>query len=169
MMVAMLAGAKGVTNEHNRKAIIDALAWHKRRGLAYNKVPVGKRRIEVRRGSRVYKVDVYDKDDLEVIREIVARRAMNDSWAEIGRELERRHLMRCDGKPWGSRRKKGAIIQEHLERVLKHYEEHITEHGEPKGFTKATAYLEAQRIVSQILGDRNATMGPEPPVPFISS
>lgn len=176
MMVALLAGAKDLTNEHNRNAIRQALAWHKRRGLAYGPLLVGKRRVEVHRGAKVYKVDVYDRDDLEVIREIAGRRAMNDGWAEIGRELERRHLTLNDGRPWTPRRKKGKykgyIVQETMERGLKGYLNHVEERGEPKGFTKATAYLEAERIVKQILGDQDAAaVDPSvvPAEPFISS
>ena len=169
VMVALLAGAKDLTNEHSRKAIAQALAWHKRRGLAYGPTPIGKRRIEVARGSKVYKVDVYDADDLEVIREIAARRAMNDGWAEIGRELERRQLTLNNGRPWAPRRKKGkykgCLVQETMQRSLKHYLEHV----EPKGFNESTAYFEAERIVSQILGDRSAVADPVPASPFISS
>ena len=175
VMVALLAGAKDLTNEHSRKAIAQALDWHRRRGLAYGPTPIGKRRIEVNRGAKVYKVDVYDADDLEVIREIAARHAMNEGWAEIGRDLERRHLTLNNGRPWAPRRKrgkyKGAIVQETMERSLKHYLEHIETRGEPKGFTKTTAYLEAQRIVSQILGDRDASSidpAAVPVTPFIS-
>ncbi len=86
---------------------------------------------------------MYDANDLEVIREIAARRVMNDGWAEIGRELERRHLTLHDGRPWAPRRKrgkyKGCLVQEVMERALKHYLEHIETMGEPRGFTKTTA------------------------------
>ncbi len=176
VMVALLAGAKDLSNEHSRKAITQALAWHKRRGLAYSPLPIGKRRIEVARGSKVYKVDVYDKDDLEVIREIAARRVGFEPWATIGRDLERRHLTLNDGRPWVPRRKKGkykgCLVQETMQRGLGHYLKHLEEHGEPKGFTKATAHLEARRIVSEILGDRDAAaVDPNvvPVTPFISS
>lgn len=176
IMVAVLAGAKDLSNEHSRKAITEALAWCKRRGLANGPTPIGKRRIKVTRGSKVYKVDVYDAHDLEVIREIAARRAMNETWAEIARDLERRHVVMHDGRPWAPRRQngkcKGALVQEPMQRALSHYQKHLEGQGEPRGFTKTTAYAEAQRIVSEILGDRDApAVDPNavPVTPFISS
>ncbi len=175
MMVGILAGAKDLTNEHSRKAISEALAWHKRRGLACGPLPAGKRRVQVHRGSKIYKVDVYDADDLEVIHEIAARRAVYEGWADIGRDLERRHMHLHTGKPWAPRRKrgkyKGYLAQEVMQRALDTYLQHVEERGEPKGFTRATACLEAERIVSQILGDKDAAaVDPSvvPVEPFIS-
>lgn len=92
--------------------------WRRARGLAYNKVEIGKRRIwkmvpdprypgQIRRQG----FDGWDAADCDIIREIWRRHEEGETLYSIAKDLKARDVRRWDGRPWvpdGCQRQSGS-------------------------------------------------------------